>query len=100
MRKLQAHKIMAGAVANGKDLAEDPHYASRDFAYPVPTPEAGDLYLARPGFRLTRTPAILRCAPNFAEHTDEVLGDLLGFSADEIRQMEEVKATTREPIIS
>jgi hypothetical protein len=54
--------------------------------------------MARPGFELTRTPGVLRAAPNFAEDTDAVLGGLLGFTPQEIRHMEAVKATSRTPV--
>ena len=98
MNLLQGAGVAAGVVANGRSLAGDPHYLSRDFVRPVPTPEAGVLQLARPGFSLTKTPAVLKAAPNFGADNDAVLGELLGFSREEIRHMEEVKAISREPV--
>lgn len=98
MERLQAAGVTAGAVMNGREMATDPHYNARHIVECVPTEEAGSLSLVRPGFTLTRTPAQLRAAPSFAQHTDEVLGDLLGFSTEEIEHMEQVKATSRVPV--
>lgn len=98
MHQLQAARIMAGAVVSGRDMSEDRQYQARDFVRQVPTEEAGMMWLARPGYRLSRTPGELRGAPSFAQHTDEVLGGILGFTPEEIAHMEQVKATSRVPV--
>jgi crotonobetainyl-CoA:carnitine CoA-transferase CaiB-like acyl-CoA transferase len=97
-RLLQAQGIAAGAVQNGRTIAEDKHFQSRDFIRPVPTPEADVLQLLRPGFTLSRNPVKLLAAPSFGADNHEVLSGLLGFSDDEILQMEEVGAISNEPV--
>jgi crotonobetainyl-CoA:carnitine CoA-transferase CaiB-like acyl-CoA transferase len=58
-----------------------------DLRSPRPT---GDLDLVRLGGRMSATPLRLdRAGPGLGEHTNEVLSDLLGLSADEIAALAE-----------
>ena len=98
MTSLQAAGVTSGAVLNGRDVTADPHFRARGYIRTVDTPEAGPVYMARPGFILTRTPSTPQAAPGFAEHNDYVFGELLGYSPQEILQMEEVQAISRVPI--
>ncbi|MBI2887883.1 MAG: CoA transferase [Chloroflexi bacterium] len=98
MELLQKAGVPSGVVMNARDMAESPHFQARGFTHTVETNEAGPMHIARPGFLLTRAPALPMPAPDFAEHTDYVFGELLGYTPEEIRRLEEVRATSRVPI--
>ena len=98
MERLQAAGVNAGAVLNSQDIAEDPHYQARDFIQELNLPEAGPMRTVRPGYVLSKSPAVLKAGPGFGEHNDYVLRQLLGFSEYEIQHMEQVQAISREPI--
>ncbi|HEX8968742.1 MAG TPA: CoA transferase [Chloroflexota bacterium] len=98
MQALQAAGVPAGAVLNGPDLLEDPHLAQRGFYQEVVHPTAGAQRQRTWPFRLSRTPAsIRRPAPRLGEHTHELLGGLLGYSDDEIVELEAAGVTGRSP---
>ncbi|MBI2887951.1 MAG: CoA transferase [Chloroflexi bacterium] len=98
MERLQAAGVTSGAVLNARDIAQDPHYTARGFQQVVSSPETGPFKLVRPGYVLSKSPAVLHAGPGFAEHNDYVFRGLLGMSDDEVAQMEKVKATSRRPI--
>jgi formyl-CoA transferase len=67
------------------DIAADPHYAARQDIVTVDDPTAGPLKQPAVYPRLSATPGrVQRGAPLLGEHNDEVYGDLLGLSSDEI----------------
>ncbi len=85
MHTLQNAGVPAGAVANAKELVNDPHLCARDFFWDIDHPEAGTRRYAGQPVRLSATPARLyRPAPCLGQHNDEVLGGLLGLSEDEL----------------
>jgi crotonobetainyl-CoA:carnitine CoA-transferase CaiB-like acyl-CoA transferase len=85
MDVLVAAGVPAGAVQRSSDLARDPQYLHREFhrfvEHPVMgrVPYAGVQYRI-PGYR----PGPFTYAPLLGEHTDRVLSEELGMSADEI----------------
>jgi crotonobetainyl-CoA:carnitine CoA-transferase CaiB-like acyl-CoA transferase len=82
---LQAAGIPAAPVNSGADVWRDPFLRSRGFIQEVTHPAAGTAEYPGLAFRLSRTPGAIRSpAPCFAQHTHEVLGDLLGLSGDMI----------------
>jgi crotonobetainyl-CoA:carnitine CoA-transferase CaiB-like acyl-CoA transferase len=51
-------------------------------------PRAGKVRVPGPAARLSDTPAAVRTAsPLMGQHTEEVLGDMLGLNADEIADL-------------
>jgi benzylsuccinate CoA-transferase BbsF subunit len=83
---LQQAGVAAGLVANAQDLcARDPQLAARGHFVDVPTSEGGTVRIDGPVFRLSETPAAVRGpGPLLGEHTDAVLVELLGCTAEEI----------------
>jgi len=85
MEALLAAGVPAGAVQRSSDLARDPQYLHREFQrfieHPVMgrVPYAGVQYRI-PGYR----PGPFSYAPLLGEHTDRVLHEQLGMTADEI----------------
>ncbi len=77
-------------VQNIADLVKDPqvlanHYIA-DFAHPV----LGEIKLLNCPIRFSQTPASIRLpAPEFGQHTEELLTELLGYDWDEISKLKE-----------
>ena len=91
MALFQQHDIPAGPANTPEDLARDPHFLARDNVYEVQAPGVGRL-------RLTSTPVKAPgqgFAPSLApvqwQHSDEVLGTLLGIGDDELRALRQSK---------
>ena len=73
--------VPCGRIYNARDIAADPHYSARDMILSVPEPGLGGEPVPMPGVvpKLSATPgAVSRGAPLLGEHSDEVLGAVLG----------------------
>ncbi|UCC59679.1 MAG: CoA transferase [Dehalococcoidia bacterium] len=84
-------RIILYPVNTTKDLAEYAQLIAREFYTGVEHPELGETipYLGAP-FRMMETPwSISRRPPLIGEHNDEVYGQELGYSRDEIVQLRE-----------
>ena len=86
---LQQAGIAAGPVCDALDLVErDAHLKERGFYQVVDHPEIGPAPIDRSPIRLSRTPGSIRTpAPLLGEHTEYVLGELLGLPQDEIDRL-------------
>jgi crotonobetainyl-CoA:carnitine CoA-transferase CaiB-like acyl-CoA transferase len=91
MALLQRAGVMAGLVANAKDLcSRDPQLRARGHFVDVPTPEGTTGRMDGQPYLLSETPArVSGPGPFLGEHTDEVLRQLLGIGAEEIRELRE-----------
>ena len=89
--KLLAEGIPAGPLLTIKELAEDPHFNDHRQMFP---------YMEQPGvgsFRVTAMPIkfsdtqtrISRPAPALGEHNEEVYGQLLGYTPEQVAQLKE-----------
>jgi benzylsuccinate CoA-transferase BbsF subunit len=88
-RRLQAAGVAAFPTMTNQDLAEDSHLNSRDFFVDLPHPEVGERHHSGIPWKLSGTPcAVSAPAPCLGQHTREVLGDVLGYSAAEIESLE------------
>jgi len=91
MVTLQAAGIAAGVARLPVDLASDPHLLATGHWQPVVRPFMGPHLLPSVSYREgnDRQPyPIERLAPTLGQHNHEVLGDVLGLSAEEIAQLE------------
>ncbi|MBT4490958.1 MAG: CoA transferase, partial [Rhodospirillaceae bacterium] len=99
MAQLQSAGVPAGVVADAEELVNDPHHAARDFMWEIDHPEAGRLRYAGQPIRLSETPArIYRPAPCLGQHNEEILGGLLGLSADEIGELRDAGVIGNTPL--
>ena len=73
--------VPVAPVNTRQGMIDDPHVRHRGMVAETIHPSAGPIRQARPPALFSKTPSALhRHAPRFAEHTDEVLAELLGLS--------------------
>ena len=94
MAVLQTAGVAAGVVTNAEDVcARDPQLAARGHFVDVPTPEGRTVRIDGSPFVLSETPArVGGPGPLLGEHSDEVLGELLGLRSEEIAELRVVGA--------
>lgn len=90
LASLEAQGISCGPINNLDQVFADPQVQARGMTIDLPHPALGDKpvrLLASP-IRLSATPVAYRHAPPMlGQHTDEVLADLLGLSAQRITEL-------------
>jgi len=85
---LVKHEVPVSRVYTIEEIVVDPQVQSRDAIVTVTDPVLGPVRQQAPVPRLDRSPLrIQRGAARLGEHTDEVLGELLGLSAGEIEEL-------------
>jgi CoA:oxalate CoA-transferase len=83
------HDVVAAPVNTIPMAEEDPHPWERQTMVEVPDFLAGSIAVSGDYWHFSRTPAVVGSTPQVGEHNDEVLSDILGYSAEEIAQMRE-----------
>jgi benzylsuccinate CoA-transferase BbsF subunit len=82
---LQAAGVAAAPVLNVEQQFRDPQLRARGFYVDVEHPLVGTEILYDVPFRLSETPGrVRRPAPNLGEHTESILGELIGLSRSEV----------------
>lgn len=85
--------VPVGRVATIGDVVEDEQLRSRGFFTTITHPVAGDVTFAGPVIRLSETPGNPATAsPTLGQHTDDVLREWLGLTAQELRRLAEANA--------
>jgi len=88
IEKLRAAGVPCGPINSVAEALTDPHTLARGMVRTVKHPKVGDLRMLGIPFRFSATPeAIRRAPPLLGQHTEEVLGADLGFSAERIAQL-------------
>ena len=76
--------LPAGPVLSTGEVMTDPHFSSRGFFVDIDHPDAGSLTYTGLPFAISGAPSTsARPAPTLGQHTDAVLGGVLGVGADE-----------------
>jgi len=78
---LVAAGIPVAPVKTIPEVARDPHLWQREMLVKMEDPIAGAMYLPGATIKLSKTPARIGPVPTVGQHTDEVLGRLLGYDA-------------------
>ena len=78
------HDVVAAPVNTIAQAAKDPHPWERRAMVEVPDFLAGTIAVSGDFWHFSRTPAVVGSTPKVGEHNEEVLGDLLGYSKEEI----------------
>ena len=80
--------IPCGPVNDMQHLFSDPQVQHRDMIAEVPHPTIGDLHLVGAPIKYSETPGKVRSAPPLiGQHTDEILGEVLGYSSEVIEEL-------------
>jgi crotonobetainyl-CoA:carnitine CoA-transferase CaiB-like acyl-CoA transferase len=87
-RILQAAGVAASICAPNKFVSEDPHLEERGYWVYLDHPEVGRQQHCGMPWRMSRTGGPVHApAPLIGQHTDEVLTQVLGLSADEVARL-------------
>jgi crotonobetainyl-CoA:carnitine CoA-transferase CaiB-like acyl-CoA transferase len=78
-RALGEAGIPSGPVRTIPEVAKDPHLWEREMLVKMEDAVAGEMYLPGATIKLSKTPARVGPVPTPGQHTDEVLGRLLGY---------------------
>ena len=81
------HDVVAAPVNTIARAAQDPHPWERRAMVEVPDFLAGTIAVSGDFWHFSRTPAVVGSTPNVGEHNEEVLGNLLGYSKEEIAEL-------------
>lgn len=83
--QLDSQGVPVGKVQTGADLVNCEHLAARNALVDVEDPDVGKLRLARAPVRLSEMGEVPRgSAPKLGQHTENVLAELLGYSAEKL----------------
>ena len=76
---LNEHAVPNGKIFTAPDMLEDPHFAARQAVVRLAHPVLGEFAMQNVAPKLSATPGEVRwVGPELGEHTDEVLGEVLG----------------------
>ena len=85
---LTAAHVAVAPVLHAGDLVEDPHLVERGSIVSIEDEELGAVRMPDVQPRLSQTPGRIRSAgPPLGSSTDEILGDQLGLSADDLAEL-------------
>jgi crotonobetainyl-CoA:carnitine CoA-transferase CaiB-like acyl-CoA transferase len=88
LRALEAAKVPCGAINNLAEVFVDPHVQSRAMVHAWDRPGTGPVNLVASPMKLSATPVRNDVAPPLlGQHTDAVLGELLGYTEKQIQQL-------------
>jgi crotonobetainyl-CoA:carnitine CoA-transferase CaiB-like acyl-CoA transferase len=90
LQALEEHRIPSAPVMAVADTITHPYFKARNMVRTVPDPILGELTI--PGFPLKYSafPELLElCAPLLGEHNTEVLGEYLGYTAEQVADLRE-----------
>ncbi len=86
--ELRALGVAAHVVARPSDMSADPQLRHRNFFVPLDHPTIGRLEFDGPATIYSATPPhLFDAGPTIGQHTDDVLGDLLGYAPERIGQL-------------
>ncbi|MDP2954760.1 MAG: CoA transferase, partial [Chloroflexota bacterium] len=87
IQRLEAVDIPCGPVQDYAELARDPQLLVNDYVVDFDHPTAGPIKYVGLPVRLSQTPGKIRMgAPEFGQHTEEVLLEIGGYTWEEIAQ--------------
>jgi len=84
METLNALNVPCGPILSMKELAEDPSLRATGTVVEVPHPTRGSYLTVGNPIKLSASPAKVDRSPLLGEHTEEILGTVLGMSAEDI----------------
>ncbi len=89
---LEQAGVPCGPINDLREVFEDPQVQARGLQVELPHPSAGQVKLVASPMRLSATPPQYDMPPPLlGQHTEEVLGELLGYDAARIAALREKK---------
>jgi crotonobetainyl-CoA:carnitine CoA-transferase CaiB-like acyl-CoA transferase len=90
IRILDENEVPVTLVYSVADMFEDPQYAARENIISVEDPTDGEIKMSNVVPRLSLTPGRVDWSgPEMGVHNEEVYGDLLGYSQEEVARMKQ-----------
>ena len=87
--------VPCGPIMSTADLVDDEHVRLREMIVPVPHPERGEFLNVGCPIKLSDSPAEVGRSPLLGEHTDELLGEVLGYDPERIEALRAAGAFSR-----
>src|SRR5262249_32584751 len=84
--------VPAGPVRSIPEVARDPHLWDRQMLVKMDDPVAGEMYLPGATIKMSKTPGRIGPVPTPGQHTDEIIGNVLGYDASVIGNLREAGA--------
>src|ERR1700761_3878340 len=94
MEILNQHDIPVGPILSMKELAEEPSLRATGTVVEVDHPGRGKYLTVGNPIKLSGSPADVRRSPLLGEHTEEILRDVLGYSAKDVADIKVSGAIT------
>jgi len=89
--------VPCGPIMSTKDLANDEHVKLREMYVELDHPQRGKWYNLGCPIKLSDSPVEVTRSPLLGEHTDEILGEVLGYDAGKVDQFRNAGAFTMPP---
>jgi crotonobetainyl-CoA:carnitine CoA-transferase CaiB-like acyl-CoA transferase len=79
--------VPVAPVKTTPEVARDPHLWAREMLVKMDDPLAGEIFVPGVAMKLSKTPGQVAPVPTPGQHTDEVLGRLLGYDAERLSSL-------------
>jgi crotonobetainyl-CoA:carnitine CoA-transferase CaiB-like acyl-CoA transferase len=90
---LDREGIPCGLIKNVAEVCSDPQVLARDMVIQLNHPTAGPIRVNGVPIKLSATPGAVKDPPPLlGQHTDTILADILGYTADQIAELRQLKA--------
>jgi crotonobetainyl-CoA:carnitine CoA-transferase CaiB-like acyl-CoA transferase len=76
--------VPAGPVRTIPEVARDPHLWDRQMLVKMDDAVAGEMYLPGATIKMSKTPGRIGPVPTPGQHTDEIIGNVLGYDSSTI----------------
>jgi formyl-CoA transferase len=90
---LNEFDIPCGPILSMKELAEDKSLRDTGTVVEVDHPKRGKYLTVGNPIKMSDSPTVVERSPLLGEHTDQILGEVLGYSADDIANIKLSGAT-------
>lgn len=90
LERMEKHGVPAGRIYRAPEMMVDPHFQARQNIVKVAHPIFGKLAMQNVAPRLSDTPGgVVHAGPELGQHTQEVLGGILGLDAARLAELKE-----------
>lgn len=96
--RLEKHGVAVGPIFSLKDMLEDPHYKAREDIIELEDSRIGKIKMHSVVPKFSLTPGSIEWAgPDLGRHDAEILGGLLGYSPESLKQLAQEGVIRRYP---